>query len=408
MGQIIALLKHIGRTPDEITEEIKNIHLPQAPGFRESSLLTASLRALVVTCIKDGDVDEIMSWPQKSGIYLHTNFIELSIDNPKLQPRIIATVLEMLEEGLLEEDLNANIKFITYLAKQGSAFRNCLKAPDILERLAVIALDQGDGEPLEVQKDHAKAALSEILELSDLSVIVLGDQLFFRRDCVIKVKNGNDELYVLLIPAIGLPEIYRDQYRNKKHKKVIISKSVKRILSHAFCRCENLTSVDFRNVEEIGPFAFGACVSLTQVALGRKVSEISKGAFALCKSLASVHLKNVEIIGQQAFAGCDSLTSVDLSNVKTIGEYAFECCINLKSVTLGKNVRTIEEGAFKLCPRQLVVNCATEDQVGMLIEAGLDRSQILFAGGAPRLSILNYLKCTEGEGGKCRDFCNIM
>jgi hypothetical protein len=163
-----------------------------------------------------------------------------------------------------------------------------------------------------------------------------------------------------------------------KLKEVIIPDSVTTIGWGAFNNCLNLTSVRIgNNVETISYNAFGECVNLTNVTIGDSVKTIGRNAFENT-SITEVDIPDsVKTIGHYAFYKCSSLTSVRIGDsVETIGDYAFfgtsltqvvipdsvitigwgafrpfrkNSISPLIEVTIGNNVRTIGEEAFKEC-----------------------------------------------------------
>jgi len=67
-----------------------------------------------------------------------------------------------------------------------------------------------------------------------------------------------------------------------------------------------------------------------------------------CSGLTSVTVgSNVTSIGESAFKSCKNLTSLTIPNsVTSIGEYAFAYCSGLTSVTIGNSVTSIGVRAF--------------------------------------------------------------
>ena len=63
------------------------------------------------------------------------------------------------------------------------------------------------------------------------------------------------------------------------------------------------------------------------------------------KDITSVDLKNVEEIGEDAFQGCVNLTTVTMTRVKVIGKSAFRNT-GLEEVDLPSTLEKIEKGAF--------------------------------------------------------------
>ena len=135
-------------------------------------------------------------------------------------------------------------------------------------------------------------------------------------------------------------------------KRVVIQQGVRAIGDHAFCYCENLTSVAIPDsVTSIGDYAFSDCSGLTSVTIPSSVTSIGGGAFSGCTSLTSVAIpSSVTEIGGSAFSGCTELTSITIpEGVTSIGGGAFSGCTGLTSVTIPDSVTSIGNYAFKGC-----------------------------------------------------------
>lgn len=123
----------------------------------------------------------------------------------------------------------------------------------------------------------------------------------------------------------------------------------------------------------IGAHAFAGNSRLVSVVLPDTVTEIGEGAFENCENLSSVDAKNVVHFGENAFRGCASLRKVqcdwnrvesigasafrgtDLSSDDTLhldvltslGAYAFSGVKGIVSYSIGSGVKTLPEGAFQ-------------------------------------------------------------
>ncbi len=188
-------------------------------------------------------------------------------------------------------------------------------------------------------------------------------------------------------------------------------KPVTSIANHAFCNCEDLTSVILPDtIKTIGANAFAYCKVLTSIIIPDSVVSIDRGAFGGtelisittpcfneartaddhlgyifgaysfsdngecvppslktviltkgtqiapyafngCKNLTSITIPDSIIsIGKSAFSDCDSLTSITLpDSIASIGEYAFNNCKSLTSVTIPNNVTSIGKAVFGNC-----------------------------------------------------------
>lgn len=93
-------------------------------------------------------------------------------------------------------------------------------------------------------------------------------------------------------------------------------------------------------IEEIGDFAFEACVSLVSVTLPKSLRTISKGAFSSCIKLTTITIPE---------------------GVNTIGSGAFSYCINLTSLYLPKGIKVMEYSLFTF-DSKLKIYCAESTQ----------------------------------------------
>ncbi len=85
----------------------------------------------------------------------------------------------------------------------------------------------------------------------------------------------------------------------------------------------------------IAPYAFYFNRNLKKVVLSKSVKKIGSGAFAY-SGITSIHLSsNLTTIGSNAFNNCKSLKSIIVrKKVTTIGRNAFYKCINLKAIRI--------------------------------------------------------------------------
>ena len=143
-------------------------------------------------------------------------------------------------------------------------------------------------------------------------------------------------------------------YETKPDIKVSLDLSeqtqITRIVSSAFFRCANLTSINISDsVTEIGNSAFYGCTGLTSINIPDSVTEIGSSAFSGCTSLTSINGNPTEI-GNSAFSGCISLTSVNIpDSVTEIGNSAFYGCTSLKNVVISSSVTEIGRASFNGC-----------------------------------------------------------
>ena len=107
--------------------------------------------------------------------------------------------------------------------------------------------------------------------------------------------------------------------------KVVIDKGIGRIGSCAFANCEDLNSVEFRDVFlfEIGWGAFLNCKKLFNFSIPVNVRKIEWLGFANCSSLRSVKIPGLCRVDDQAFLSCTNLTMIEIGDNALIGKAAF-------------------------------------------------------------------------------------
>lgn len=112
---------------------------------------------------------------------------------------------------------------------------------------------------------------------------------------------------------------------------------------------------------------------------GLPITRIKYNGFSGCKCINSVVIPNtiITIDGnvmkkQGAFSGCTSLSIVvfeEESRTQKIGSFAFSECSELESFEITKNVRSIEDGAFRFCTKlqQVYINIPMPPRLGMKV-----------------------------------------
>ncbi|MBQ3128510.1 MAG: leucine-rich repeat domain-containing protein [Clostridia bacterium] len=160
--------------------------------------------------------------------------------------------------------------------------------------------------------------------------------------------------------------------------KVVIKPETRIIADYAFCECENMTEIELpEGLISIGDSAFFECTSLTSlyvpdsvihikklqiidynaldksesklqsVVIGNGITTIPANMFKSCSNLTNVTLgNNVKIIENEAFA-YTSIVNINIpDSVETIEYRAFFCCDFLANIELGKGIKSIDSSAF--------------------------------------------------------------
>lgn len=112
-------------------------------------------------------------------------------------------------------------------------------------------------------------------------------------------------------------------------------------------KVENLTL----SLENVAMYSFYGFDIVTLV-LEDSVNQVNTSAFENCQNLISVEIKDINILGAMVFYGCTSLESVEISNsssVAIINNQAFFGCLSLKTVLIPKSVTSIFRTAFYFC-----------------------------------------------------------
>ena len=122
-------------------------------------------------------------------------------------------------------------------------------------------------------------------------------------------------------------------------KCVIIPTSIQTIGNWAFWKCSNLEAVEINGAETVGNYAFYNCKNLRTITL-KNVKTLGTYAFAYCTNLLSITMEAIGSIDSYAFEDCESLSSVSI-NAESIGTRVFYNCTSLTAVTIGKNVKSI-------------------------------------------------------------------
>ncbi|MDO4194417.1 MAG: leucine-rich repeat protein, partial [Erysipelotrichaceae bacterium] len=262
-------------------------------------------------------------------------------------------------------------------------------------------VDNADGT-VSIKYNGTDSAVVIPSEINGKAVTAIADYAF----------NGNSTIISVEIPG-SVKSIGRQAFENdSKLETVTLHEGLTTIANMAFSSCtslknitlpDTLTTMDgsvFREctslenislpagLKEIGQSSFMDCTSLKRIVIPSGVTQISMFLFYGCTGLTEVSIPDSVIsIGQDAFKNCSSLAKINIpSSVKSIS--GFSGCTSLKTagpvgsgknieieytdtisdmymtsylfkylteITIGNNVKTIAQNAFKRCPLTTIV-----------------------------------------------------
>ncbi len=167
--------------------------------------------------------------------------------------------------------------------------------------------------------------------------------------------------------------------------KVVIPNTVKEIGLWAFQGCTSLSKIDLGNVERIKDSSFKNCTSLTSVKLPKTLNKDASGApFLGCTNLKEIVLEEGMTVVPDYVCASTPITEIKIPNtVKEIGLWAFKGCTSLSKIDLG-NVERIKDSSFK--------NCTS------LTSVKLPKTLNKDASGAPFLGCTNLKEIVLEEG----------
>ncbi len=127
---------------------------------------------------------------------------------------------------------------------------------------------------------------------------------------------------------------------------------VRSIGPSAFAACHSLTDITLpAGTRSIGTNAFSGCITLTSINLPSTLKILEANAFENCWALTTLSIpSSVTNVGNAAFQGCTALTSLTLPrDLPIIPSNLCNSCVSLKSITLPRGARTIGANAFSGC-----------------------------------------------------------
>lgn len=136
---------------------------------------------------------------------------------------------------------------------------------------------------------------------------------------------------------------------NTNLKKVVLPDTLTAYGEYMFSQCDNLETVEAKNIVEVKKNAFYRCFSLKEVSLSANATTIANSAFESTEALTNLVLPNsITSIGDNAFWKSGLKTITFSSSLTSIGANAFKASA-LTEVELPASVTTLGAGAFQDC-----------------------------------------------------------
>lgn len=213
-------------------------------------------------------------------------------------------------------------------------------------------------------------------------VKVIGEHCFhsFNKLKSVKLHEGITKLedyafaYCEMLEEVNIPstvtELSADLFASCKllSSPMIIPKGVTILPSNLFYFCESLPSVTILGeVTFIGQGCFKYCSVLKTLNIPNTVTDIKREAFSSCSIIDGIDLSRLKLtkITERCFEYCKALKSITIPDtVTTIELQAFYYCTSLSSITMSKNVKSIDNNAFKKCAFESIEIPENMDSIG--------------------------------------------
>ena len=196
----------------------------------------------------------------------------------------------------------------------------------------------------------------------------------------------------------------------------IIGRSVTRINTSAFDRCEELSFASFPLCTYINNYAFDICSKLKTLSFPN-CSYIGAMAFSNCKMITEAYFPLCESMGQYAFALCSELSNISFPVCKSIGRSAFSGCSKIQSADFPECL-TISDYAFCRCKNISIINFPKCTSVGSwafgsvnkLTDISMPKCEYIgsyaFA-SCSGLESVNFPECKSTYDG-CFQYCSAL
>lgn len=183
--------------------------------------------------------------------------------------------------------------------------------------------------------------LNEISYLNDEIDIIFSENIKYLD--ISKLADISIQDKIKTMTFLGLLETPNCFFRKFKNLELVNLPKVLNVLPCTFVYCDNLKTVNFKEVEQIGYMAFSGCKKLEKITGLDNLLKIEQNAFN------DTGLKQITIpikhLPESCFEGCFQLKEVT-GSFETIGNNCFRDCSNLKSITNMELIKQIGNYAF--------------------------------------------------------------
>lgn len=215
------------------------------------------------------------------------------------------------------------VKVIGEEAFAGNEYITEVKLPDSVEEISYRAFaDCSSLEKITVSDSVYKISSGAFSNCKSLKEFYIGDSV---KELGYGVFAGCDSLVKLTVSDKNAHFMYKDGLLYDDEGKTLYL-----VLKGAGLKKVSLP----RTVEEIMPYAFWGCDTVTEVGLSEYIDSLEDYSLSNLKNLKSIVIPySVKSIGLKAFADCVSLQDVTIHpTVKTIHETAFDGCVRLNII----------------------------------------------------------------------------